>query len=256
MLDSRMCSLLIYVLNLILIFFFYFFDIDIESKYSLYRRICFNLKKRLVSQLATLNSLDVLQVHLVRVFLEQVLPHAQQNLASRDKPDCIIWIDMHVFHRILEQSCQKSIARAHAFFLAFVGAEDDGATFSMRMTFSQMSSRTLDMLSMSMLSLQTSALSLSSQTFADVQPLSCSTSFSMMKRVGTMLSTVNSSPCVTNGDFTSSKSAYLAIVKGFTSTLLALSTLAVSRMLSTAVFGSSMFSSFFLSVMLIKLGSW
>ena len=34
-------------------------------------------KKWLVSQLATLNSLDVLQVHLVRVFLEQVLPHAQ-----------------------------------------------------------------------------------------------------------------------------------------------------------------------------------
>ena len=58
-----------------------------------------------LSKLATLNRFNVLQIHLVRVFLEQVLPHAQENLASRNKPDCVIWLDMHVFHRILEQGC-------------------------------------------------------------------------------------------------------------------------------------------------------
>ena len=234
---SRMCSLLIYVLNLILILILI---LILNMSSSMLKK-----KAASISQLATLNRFNVLQVHLVRVFLEQVLPHAKKNLASRNKPDCVIWLDMHVFHRILEQGCQQPVACAYAFFLVLVGAEDDGATFNMRMTFSWMSSRTLDMLSMSMLSLQTSALSLSSCTFADVQPLSCSTSFSMMKSVGTMLSTVNSSPGVTKGDFTSSKSAYLAIVSGLTSALLALSTLDVSRMLSTAVFGSSMLSSFF-----------
>ena len=60
-------------------------------------------KKQLVSQLATLNRFNVLQVHLVRVLLEQVLSHAKKNLASRNKPDCVIWLDMHVFHCILEQ---------------------------------------------------------------------------------------------------------------------------------------------------------
>ena len=66
---------------------------------------CDLILKWLVSQLATLNRFNVLQVHLVRVLLEKILPHAQQNLASRDLPDCVIWIDMHVFHRILEQRC-------------------------------------------------------------------------------------------------------------------------------------------------------
>ena len=90
-----MCPLLIYVLNLI-------FDIDIDIEYEQQHA---EKKAASISQLATLNRFNVLQVHLVRVFLEQVLPHAQENLASRNKPDCIIWLDMHVFHRILEQGC-------------------------------------------------------------------------------------------------------------------------------------------------------
>ena len=92
-------------------------------------------KKWLVSQLAILNRLNVLQVQLVRVLLEQVLPHAKKNLAGRDKPYCVIWLHMHVFDCILEQCCQQPVACAYAFFLLLVGAEDDGATFSMRMTF-------------------------------------------------------------------------------------------------------------------------
>lgn len=72
----------------------YEFDIEYETKTK---------REQLASQLATLNRFNVLQVHLVRVLLEQVLSHAQENLASRNKPDCIIWLDMHVFHRILEQ---------------------------------------------------------------------------------------------------------------------------------------------------------
>ena len=66
---------------------------------------CACKEKWLASQLATLNRLNVLQVQLVRVLLEQVLPHAQQNLASRDLPYRVIWLHMHVFDCILEQRC-------------------------------------------------------------------------------------------------------------------------------------------------------
>ena len=76
-------------------------DIDIDIEYDSNNML--KKKKQLVSQLATLNRFNVLQVHLVRVLLEQVLSHAKKNLASRNKPDCVIWLDMHVFHCILEQ---------------------------------------------------------------------------------------------------------------------------------------------------------
>ena len=94
---SRMCSLLIYVLNLILILILI---LILNMSSSMLKK-----KAASISQLATLNRFNVLQVHLVRVFLEQVLPHAKKNLASRNKPDCVIWLHMHVFHRILEQGC-------------------------------------------------------------------------------------------------------------------------------------------------------
>ena len=76
------------------------FNIDIE-----YEQQHAEKKAASISQLATLNRFNVLQVHLVRIFLEQVLPHAKKNLASRNKPDSVIWLHMHVFHRILEQGC-------------------------------------------------------------------------------------------------------------------------------------------------------
>ena len=66
---------------------------------------CDLILKWLASNLATLNRFNVLKIQLIRVLLEQVLPHAQQNLAGRDLPYRVIWIDMHVFHRILEQGC-------------------------------------------------------------------------------------------------------------------------------------------------------
>ena len=77
----------------------WFIDIDIEYNEQQHAE----KKAASISQLATLYRLNVLQVHLVRVFLEQVLPHAKKNLASRHLPDRVIWLHMHVFHRILEQ---------------------------------------------------------------------------------------------------------------------------------------------------------
>ena len=91
MLDSRIIALLILDMNDL-------FDIEYQQQHA-------EKKAASISQLATLYCFNVLQVQLVRVLLEQVLPHAQENLASRHLPDRVIWLHMHVFHRILEQGC-------------------------------------------------------------------------------------------------------------------------------------------------------
>ena len=91
----RMCPLLILDMRNI-----FDVDVDVDISNSMLKK-----KAASISQLATLYCFNVLQVQLVRVLLEQVLPHAQEDLASRNKPDCVIWLHMHVFHCILEQGC-------------------------------------------------------------------------------------------------------------------------------------------------------